>query len=970
MRENGSRERSAASRRPGAFLVALCALLFILVTTTADAQDSGSSAASAEKGKINGKVVSSETGEPLAFANIVLFQGKRGVEPGKPAGGASTQADGSYRIVTAPGTYWMTVSYISFNPTHVEEVVVTAGGVAELNVSLVPEAVKLEEIQVTATAIRTSEAALLSNQKKSATVSDAVSSEQIKKSTDSDAAEVMQRVTGVSVVDDKFVFVRGLGERYSSAQVNGTTVGSPEPNKRILPLDLFASGLLDNIVVQKTYTVDKPGDFGGGLVDINTREFPGQSSWSLGIGSGANGKTTGETFLVYDAGSKEFLGLDLGFDDGSRDLPSAVDEIAGDQIVRQAGVGGVGLTREQMIEVAHSFSNVWSPRRESGRVPRNMSASYGNEVRPFGRPLGLIFSGSYSNSFQRKSGERNAYQNALLEPAANYLTDEFSNEVLWGLTSNASLRVSKSNTLKLWTMYNRSAEDLVRSYEGYNDGQSADIRSNRLQYVERGLFSTTAGMSHHLAPLLGSTLDWELSYSMAKRNEPDRREYVYQFFPSEEEGVPGEYRMLIGGAIGTTSRLYETLHDWDRGAKGDWSVPFRQWGGLESKLKIGVAYSGKDRESHRRVFRYSARNQGTLDLSAPPESIFTYENIESRTVSLQEDTRSTDNYSGEQRSSAVYTMLDVPLTKQLRMNTGVRIEHVNQEVVTFPLFQPGAPALVASPRTTEALPAVNLTYAFNQKTNLRGGFSKTVNRPELSELSPAQYYDYIGEEVFRGNPDVRPAKLTNYDLRLERYPAGDELLAVSTFYKDLRAPINRSYLPSQEDEIISSTNAKDGFMYGAEFEARLGLRRASSALASWKVGGNVTIVESEVRLEENAGETQRVSSFIHPLEGQSPYVLNLGVYYEPSRSRLAGSVLYTAFGERLEVVGVGDLPDKFETARGSLDATLAWSPMEALRLKLSGENLLGDDIQFEQAGAITRRYEKGRSIGLSISTGS
>jgi len=964
-RENGSRERASAWRGYRAVRVALCAaLIFLCARTPAQAQDSG---ASLEKGKLIGKVVSSETGEALAFANIVLFQGKRGAEPGKPAGGASTQADGSYRLVAPPGTYWMTVSYISFNPTHVEDVVVTAGGVAELNVSLVPEAVKLQEIQVTASAIKTSESALLANQKKSATVSDAVSSEQIKKTPDSDAAEVMQRVTGVSVVDDKFVFVRGLGERYSSAQVNGTTVGSPEPNKRILPLDMFAAGLLDNIVVQKTYTVDKPGDFGGGLVDITTRDFPGQKLWSLGFGSGYNGRTTGKSFSTYASANKKLLGLDLGFDDGSRDMPDLIEELAQDKLVRTAGVAGEGFTAEEVQAMGRAFGNVWTPRVEDGSAPRSLSASFGDELRVAARPLGVIVSGSYSNSFQVKTGEKNAYQDATLAPLALYESTESSDEVLWGVTANSSYRLNKHNTLKLWSMYNRSAEDLVRFYEGYNEGTQSEIRGTRLQYVERGLFSGTAGMSHNIPALANATLDWEGSYSTAQRDEPDRREYVYEYVePIEGETEEGHWEVSLGSGSSGLVRQFEKLNDWERGFKSDLAIPFTQWSGLESKLKLGGAWSGKDRESHRRLFRFRARSSRDLDLTAPPESLLVAENIEPRTFSLVEDTRSTDNFSGEQRVSASYALVDVPLSRRLRVNTGVRIEHVNQDVVTYPLFAPDAPPIVASPRATDALPAVNLTYSLDARTNLRVAYSKTLNRPELSELSPQEYYDYIGEEVFRGNPEVTAAKLHNYDVRVERYPSSDELFAVSTFYKDLVDPITRSYLAGAEDQIITPVNADEGWMYGAEIETRIGLRRVAPRLAGWKVGGNLTLVESQVSVP--AGSI--VTSLEHPLEGQSPYVANLGLYYEPQGKRLAGSVLYSAFGERLDVVGANELPDKFETARGSLDATVAYASPWGVRLKLSAENLLDDDVRFEQGGKTTRSYERGRSFGLSLSTGS
>lgn len=952
-----------------AFLPAL--LLVVIATLLAP----GGTSADEQRGRILGKVVSSETGEPLAFANIALFyQGTSKDSLGSPVGGATSATDGSYRIDAAPGTYWLMASYISFNPLHVDRVEVKAGQAATLNLTLTPEAIKMETVEITAEALKTSEAALLSLQKKAPAVGDAVGQEQIAKTTDSNAAEVLQRVTGLSVVDDRFVYVRGLGERYSSTQVNGVAVGTPEPNKRVLPLDMFASGVIDNVVVQKTYTADQPGDFGGGVVNISTRDFPGMKVWSLAASSGYSDGSTGETFLTYSGGDTDFLG----YDDGTREIPGKLLEIAGDTPVTVQGPTGGGFAPDQLKEISESFPNTWTPQRKSARPAANFSTSYGDEVRVLGRSLGFNVAGSYSRGYRSTREEQNTF-NPELNPITDYDIQRSEANVLWGVVGTTSYRLNKANTLDLRALYNRSAEDQVTFSEGPNTDQSAEYRITQLRYAERGLFSGSAGMTHAIRPVFGSTFDWKVNYSRATREEPDRRTSIYQkTILIEEEDVNGNGQLdstqawLLASSTTSTpplSRQYGDLKDEERSVDGNWSVPFRQWGGLEAKIKAGFLFSGKDRVEGVRRFRYRAGNQAnanTMDLSQSPESLLVDENLSVQSFILIEETRDTDRYTAEHTLSAQYAILDMPLTRRLRFLPGLRVEDSEQTVETYTVFVREENKVKSSINKTDVLPSVNVTYGFTDKMNLRGAFSRTVNRPDLRELTPLSQTDYSTSVNEAGNPDLNRALLTNYDLRWEFYPTGRELLAVSGFYKKIKDPIEKTVLITPQPT-YKPENGEGGKLYGMEIETRIGLDRIMKRLEGFAATTNMTFVDSETKILQGEQTSKE-----RPLQGQSPFVGNFGLFYASGSGRLTGSVLYNVFGKRLAYVGVGVVPDIYEMPRHTVDATLGYSFSPSLRLRFAGENLLDDEFRFEQGDAdhVTTLYKKGRSVSIALSTGS
>lgn len=932
---------------------------------------------------IMGKVVSSQTGDPLPYATVALFRLATATDSvGIAAGGALTKADGTYRLPAAAGVYRLAISYVSHRPAKSAVLEVSEGAPPVVkDFALTPDAVKLETVQVTAKIIRDNDAAILAKQRRASAVSDAVSSQQIARTSDANAAEVLQRVTGLSVVGGRYIYVRGLGERYSATQINGATVGTPEPNKRVVPLDLFASGLLDNIVVQKTYTPDQPGEFGGGVVNLSTRDFPGQRITNFALSTGYNSATTGQDFYRYHGGDRDFLG----FDDGTRAIPDAVERIArNSKITPRSFISRAGFSPDTLALLGRSFSNNWDRKRARALPAVGFAGTYADEFIIHGRELGVLGSLTYSGSRQTSESKDNIYfLDPLLEPDAEYRTTVSSSNVLWGAIANGSYRVNDYNSIAVRTMYNRSAESTTRYYEGYNWTWNNGLQNTRLSYVQRGMLVGSLSTNSFVSWLGGSTVDLRFNYSRADRDEPDRREYTYQ----EVMGETGSFYRLTEQALDLgLTRMYGEMNEEERGPEATVTYPFRQWSGLDAKLKAGFAYRNKDRDSRWRRFGYktptsvSGAERDSL-LSLTPEQYLDEGSIGGRTadgfVITELTKQDTDSYRGHLDVAAEYLMLDLPVSSKLRAVVGGRVEHATMDVRAYDIFHQLADSMLSRAHldNTDFLPSVNVTYAWSGTTNLRMAYSSTVSRPDFRELSEQNFYDFIGGYPEVGNPDLKRARIRSWDLRVENFPAANALFAASLFHKKLFNPIENSIVGGSVPTKMP-VNAHSGYLMGGEVEARLGLAMFTPALTALAVTGNVSLVKSETDLTGLGVGT----SSKPPLQGQSPYVINLGVYYASPKGGLTGAALYNVFGRRLDRVGVQGQPDIYEEPRHSLDLTLTRA-FRRSKIKLAVENVFDGQVRFDQrqpagvprgdapASRVVYESHRGRVVSLSISNG-
>ncbi len=851
-----------------------------------------------------------------------------------------TELDGAFTVDAPAGPQELRVSFSGYTEV-VVPVEVVAGEQVRVNVVLQMERFT-EDVVVTGeiqeAELFTAEAQLVERQK-AATIVDNLASEEMKANADSSAASAMKRVTGLTVVDNQYVFVRGLGERYSNTTLNGAVLPTTEPDKRVVPLDLFPTGLIESVSVVKSWLPDKPADFSGGLLEIDPLSFPTSPVLNFSMSQGYNTKTSFQDGLSYPGGGRDWLG----FDDGTRALPSAIPDR---KVVRTSRFTSAGFTPAELETMGESFSNVWTP--VEGQIGQNQSYSFvaGNSW----DRLGAIVSVTWSENHQIQQEDQTYFSvsGGNLDVQNDYDFNVTTSKTSTGVVGNLAYRFNGNHRVALENFYTHNSKNEARTFEGYNSDVGANIRNQRLFWVEEGILSSRFSGEHLFESFVSSQLEWSGSLSRATRDEPDLRETLYEF-----NSFRGDYVLADESQSGF--RMFNDLDDEVVELAADWSAYFTQWEGLPAMLKVGPKITMRERDFSSRRFRMTPRVAGLVDITRTPELIFTPANI-GRAFELREETRPTDTYRAEQTVQALYAMTDLPITRNLRIIGGARLERSEQIVDTFDPFSIRSEVITATLSDADLLPAVNAVLALSDRTNLRGSYGHTVNRPEFRELAPFEFTDVVGGRAVVGNPDLKRALIQNVDLRVETFPGAGEVLALSLFFKDFTNPIERIVQPTAQLR-TSYTNAVGARNFGAELEGRRTVGRLTAS-------ANYTFVNSEIELEAVAGQVQ--TSLDRPLAGQSAHVFNLSADLDLPEIGGGFRVLYNYFSDRIVDVGSLGLPDIFEEGRGILDAVFT-KRFESWSLRASFDNLLDSDYRFTQGGRLQRAFSVGRSFSLSFS---
>ncbi|MEM1127049.1 MAG: TonB-dependent receptor [Bacteroidota bacterium] len=973
------------------------------------------SASFAQTGTIAGTIVDAENGETIIGANVLV------------AGttfGAATDIDGNFSIPSLqPGTYTINATYIGYNPITIQNVDVVAGETTRLEFAMTSDAVAMEELVVEARALQNTEASLLRDRQKSAAVSDAISAEAISRSGAGDAAAAMTKVTGASVVGGKYVYIRGLGDRYATTTLNGSTLPSADPDRKAFQLDLFPSALLDNIVTLKTFTPDKPGDFSGGLVDVSTKTFPDaftlQFSTSITYDELASGASN---FLTYAGGNQDWLG----FDDGTRALPDLLDgHDPTQQLPTQQDLRDVqrDVTNEDrasraqtLNDFANAFNGVMTPTQDTAPVNYSFSGAIGGQSAFLGMPLGYTGSLSYGRSFsfyddgvfsrwQLVGGSVDDVDDLTSEayfgpnPDLDVISradpleqSQFSNargteETNWGASGTLALRPSPNNELSLTVLRTQSGISQAAQLSGFRDqNDAATFVTRALGYQERSLQTYQLGGEHYLNPI---TVEWKASYGRNTQEEPDLR-----YFSSTSNiqqtvaGLDTTYG-LGGGNAPPPQRFFRDLEEDNIGLKLDVSVPFRQWNNLSAKLKVGGAFDDAGRIFRQRRFVYEeGRSVDFRDFEGDTDAYFSPDNFGVQDTLNVGDITAFDaglyiiensppraNYDADRTVAAGYVMLELPVTSKLKLIGGARLE--TTQITNESFDDTLADSLrIGELDQTDLLPSLNAVYALNEQMNLRAAATRTLARPTFRELAPFQSFDFVGGDILEGNPLLDRTLITNLDLRWEWFIRPGELLAFSAFYKDFDQPIERVLRTVGEGRFVSFQNVDQARVYGVELEARKRLDAFTSnpVLSRISLGGNFSLVESVVDIPAEEMIIIRASdpdaSDTRSLEGQSPYLLNLSADYQNVESGTSIGIFYNIFGDRLLAVTEGATPDVFEKARGDLDLTISQDLPANLRVKLTAKNLLGADMReiqtFKDVEYDFRAFSRARTISIGV----
>ena len=906
--------------------------------------------------KITGVVVDSDTEAPLLDVTIRVTDTQIRVQ---------TDETGAFSLELPIGTYKIHANASFYNTYLITDFQVKAGETPELiRIPLVAQVVKLDAIKMPVQLSQSSERGLLEKRMRSSRIEDSISTEEISRLPASSAGEAIKRVTGVSIVGGRYVFVRGLGERYSNTLLNNVEIPSPEPNRRVVPMDIFPASLLASLQTVKTFSPDQPGGFAGGSVQVFTKDFPEDLTMSLSMSTGFNTQATGEDGLTYPGGDFDFLG----FDDGSRELPNIIRDEAADVPIRERGrFTQTGFTPQEIQTFGQSFENVWSPERQSLPVNQGYKFSLGNSSPLFGKEFGYLGVISYGNSHSYGTQVRNAFRiglNETLSPVTSYHIERSGNEVDWGTVLNTSLRFSPQHQVSLRSLFTHTAEDETRTWEGFNADRNTDMRSTRLRYVERQLFSgQLAGMhDFHFGepePVLEvpevpeAAMEWRLTYSRASRDEPDTRENIY------EDRDNGTYTFRDVTQSG--SRFFFDLEDDEYNARADWKVRIA----TDGVFKFGGLLRDRARTFDVRRFRFLPSDQvdATVNLSDPPEILFQTQNIAPRVFELRESTRSTDNYLADHNIYSGYLMLDLPVSTKWQVMTGVRLESSDQKVTTYDPFSASVRPLIASLETLDWLPGLNVTYRLTDRMNLRLAASRTITRPDFRELAPFEFTDFVGGRTILGNPDLDRTQIDNFDFRWEVFPQIGGILAVSAFYKRFQKPIEQIVQPQAEVR-ITYENAEGAHNYGLELEARQNLGVLTEALRNFSINTNAALISSQVVLPADVGIQ---TSSERPLQGQCPYIVNLSIGYEDPNWDISSAIAYNIFGRRLSEVGNHGAPDVYEQPRGQLDVSFSRTVANHFKFSVAAKNLLDPYVHYKIGEATYLEYKLGRSFSFGVS---
>lgn len=912
-------------------------------------------ASSAQTGSIVGRVINAQNAEPVVSAQVFLADGI----------GTLSDLEGRYilRGVSA-GEHDVQVQVIGFAAKTITGVVVQGGTTTTLDVTMEPSAIALEGITVSAAAERGSTTSLLTERARAPVVQDAIGADQISRSPDGDAAEALKRVPGLSVVDGKFAYVRGLGERYSSTTLNGSPLASPVPDKKVIPLDLFPSGFLESIVTSKSYSPDQPGDYAGGLVQLKTRSFPSERVFSASFSGGWNSTSTFEDGLGYTGGDLDFLG----FDDGSRDLPAAVP------LDRPLNSGY--FAQGDLFDLGREFTGDWGPTAQTSLPPNfSMGLSYGDDIGiGDAQRFGFVTSVNYSSGYtvKRDVVERVFASAGLADPEVDYAGEITERSVTLGGMLNATYQFAPTQQIKLSSVYNHIGDDIARTLTGFNLDSNTNQLNTRLQYLSQSMMNGQLSGEHVLPFLNQASLDWRGGLSRAVRYEPNTREVLYR---QTEDG-----RFLFDTFIQSGSIFHQDLVDDGISSGVNLKIPFA-FRDLPSSVSVGGSYDSRSRDAYTRRFRYLPAPGAVLGdefRAQVPNELFRPANIGPAGFIIQEGTFPGDNYDAEETITGVYVKADLELLPRLRASGGARYETTDQSATPRFFYETDqVPLEGANQEAQDLLPALNLTYELSETTNLRASASRTLARPQLRELAPFGFADYAGGFLVAGNPQLGRSLVENFDLRWEFFPSPNAVIAVSGFYKRFDDPIEVLVLPSSE-LIKSWVNADAATNYGAEFEVRSGLGFLGGAWENLSFNGNVTVVTSDVQTGSEARiyvpgvgpTTIAVVDRERALQGQSPYVANLGLsWFDPATSWSA-SLLFNRFGERIDAVGGQGTPDIYEEGRNQLDIVVEAPLGAGWKAKLSASRLLGNEIRYTQGGDLVRGWDRGRALSLGVSWGS
>lgn len=913
---------------------AIITLLFVVI----------SAAVFAQTGKISGKVSDGKTGETLIGVTVKI----KGTTKG-----ASTDVEGRYLIsALAPGKYTIEASYIGYSTKNITEVEVKGSNATIVDLILEESnSQALNEVVISASVRQETVNSLYLSQKNSVSISSGIVADQIKRSPDRNTSEVLKRVSGASIQDGKFLIIRGLSDRYNAALINNAILPSSEPDRRAFSFDIIPSNLIDKIVINKTASPDLPGDFAGGVTQIITKDIPTQNFLNFSVSTGYNSESTFKDFYSGKRYGSEFLG----FTSSERRLSGSFP--ANRSLYADASVA-------DRIANTKLVPNNFAQQEYVALPSSNLQVNWGAVKQLSDYKFGSILSLNYRNGQNIQQAFRESFDG--INTVYEYNDNNYRFNTNIGVLANFAL-VGSKNKFTFKNIFNQSLEDSYTNRKGYNQNQNSDLNYTASELNQKSFLNSQLGGEHQIGER-NIKVDWNLNYSLIMRDQPDLRSIYY--LRSVGTNNPFELNNL------QSRRFFSELAENVYGGSASATIPFDLFK-KKSTFKVGLLKQLRMRNFDARVFNYIPARQQDFDASKlllPREEIFGSENIAPDGFIFDEITNNQDSYEGKADLNAGFLMLDNRLTEKLRFVWGARLEDYLQSIEYTDqsgIFRKSETSFF------DVLPSGNLSYALNDKSNVRLSGSKTVSRPELRELAPFTFINQEDNIQVTGNPDLKRSQNTNLDLRYELYPSTGEAFTVSVFYKKFKNPIEQQVSSSSTPDNIKFGyfNAKSAYSVGAELDVRKNLSFINSGSAFFSnltAYANLTLIKSEVDLDQ-PGLSKRA------LQGQSPYLINSGLQYASAEKGLTFNVLYNRIGQRIHTVGnvSSGFLDIYENSRDIIDFQIAKKILKnKLEIKLNLGDLLNQDQAMYQNYDGNKTYDKGQDVefyrmkpGTNISIG-
>lgn len=899
----------------------------------------------AQTGSIKGVVTDKKTKETIIGASVVISGTTNGV---------STDLNGNFTISNLkPGTYSLSLSYISYKSKTIENIKVTAENASEIEVEIEEESINIKGITVTASRKTDTEMSMISSIKSSGLVVSGISNQQIQKSQDRDASEVIKRVPGITIIDNRFVVIRGLAERYNVVWLNNASTPSSESDVKAFSFDVIPSAMLDRLMIYKTPAPELPGDFAGGAVMIFTKNDPEKNTINIGYSSSWRSGTTGNDFYMSQGGKTDWLG----FDDGTRSLPKSFPNYS-DMITLTNSQ--FASDKDLVQQLGQNLNKIWTAEASKAKPDMrfSLSSTFKKSYNTFS--IGNITSISYSNTNTFNDIFRADYQNYdtlkdKRDTSYYFYDKQYTNTVKAGVLHNWVLSFGKKNKIEFRNLINQIGFSRTTLRDGKDFYGGITLRSYELKYRSRFTYSGQLGGSHSFNEEK-TKIDWTMGYSFANRKEPDLKRLTTIKSTDDPDDVHyGQYAVQfttsatpeLTGRVNTD--MYENIYN--ATANMEQKLAF---GNFKPQLKAGFYLESKNREFSARNIGYRIAKTSMFNWSIPYmsiDSIFMNENINNTNgIKLDEKTNASDSYTAKNQLIAGYIALNIPITALLKIYTGIRIEKNRQQLFSFQTDNPAIPINVDND-TINILPSINFTYDLTEKSLVRLGYGMTLNRPEFREIAPMLFYDFELKAGVRGNVNLKNAYIHNYDIRYECYPSAAESFTIGAFYKKFTNPIETKVIPSGSGLDYSFANAEGAINYGAEIEMRKSLASFSKKsgllknLKNFTLVVNTTFIKSIVNFQKEKLEKDR------PLQGQSPYIINAGTFYQNDSLGLTISALYNIVGKR--IIYVGDpytgSPDTYEMSRNIIDFTVAKKIGKHWQAKGGVQDILNQKVLFKQS---------------------